>query len=158
MLNEPCVCSPQCVSQRTLMFLFKAQTFSDIVNKYRFKFNVWILTQSYICCGHVHSGRNHKTLFCVLCFYLYVIWLVQMTDECFIAWVFSIYLLQIRKSFRITMFGCMHSLLYCLYRDWLKIMFVIVLILCINYVKIAVFPQCLIQICLVIGLGEHLKR
>lgn len=124
------------------MFLFKEQT-SDIVNMYKYKkFNVWILTQSNICCGHIHSGKNCKSFF-VFSVFICVIWLVQMTDECLIVWVFSIYLLQNRKSFRITMFGCMHSLLYCLYRDYLKFGNLMFVFHCFNFVYILCEDCCI---------------
>lgn len=78
-----------------------------------------------------------------------------MTIECLYCVSFQ-YLFEAKQSlFRITRSGAC-TLLYCLYRDhWKLYLFILILILCIYHVTIAVFPNCMVQICLVIVLGEY---
>ncbi len=104
-------------------------------------------------------GENCKSLFCDLFFYLYVVWLVQMT-ECLYCVRFQ-YLFNAKQSL-LESHVLVHALFYCLFGDnlrlWNVYLFYFILILCIYHVMIAVFLNRMVQICLVIVSGGNFIR
>lgn len=93
-------------------------------------------------------------------FYLHVVWLVQMTVECLYCVSFQ-YLFNAKQSL-LESHVLVHALFYCLYRDNLRLwnlhLFYFILILCIYHVMIAVFLNCMVQICLAIVSGGKFQK